>query len=660
MKNTTLKKTSIAETILVVDDSQFRLESMKTTLNLPGWNVITADSGENVLTWLLTLPNISLIILHAQMQDKNRFELAKLIRQNYAIHVPILFISAVHSLDEYITRDFSVDISDYLIEPINKTILIQCIELYINFYHQRHQIKTINKQAIPKSFRCKHVTHRKKYSQNPATQGRGEGCKLSGELKDVSTFPVEIRLRPMCIGDQYFISILFRDLSSHKAYEDIISYQAMHDTLTGLPSRAVLYDRIHQGLIQAQKSSQQFAVIFIGIDRFKVICNSLGQGAGDQLIIAAANRIKSALGKTDTFVHYESDEFVLLASLTHINNISLLFDKLLKENKKTLIINEQELHISISIGVCIVNDDSCQPDELLKHANTTMNDVKSKGGGDFQFFSSELNQRIERRLALEMGMVFSLRNKEFVLYYQPKIDLKKNKIAGLEALVRWQHPEKGMIFPNEFISVAEETRFILPLGEWILRTASEQAIEWHRSGILNGRIAVNISGVQIASKEFMSTLKYQVEHKIIHPHLLELELTETSMLENPNKVGKFLGELKMMGFTLALDDFGTGYSGLSWLSEFPCDTIKIDQSFVSKALLTEKHRIIINHSINMARQLGVNVVAEGVETRQEQDLLTSMGCELVQGYFYSKPLQAQKFEQVSNIINQRGNSFKSY
>ncbi len=696
MKNTVLNNNS-TKTILIVDDSQFSLEAMKGVLDCTEWNLVTADSGAAALEWLMKVPDVSLIILYVQMQDMNGFVLAKHIRENFAMKtVPIIFISGDNVLDEYITCGFSVGTSDFLVKPININVLIQRIELYLKFYHQQHYFKTINKQLlfqyeelllsmaeavlicddegfiystnravqrifgyeanelnglnieqlVPENIRNKHITLRKKILQNPNIKCMGESHALKVQRKDGTVFSVEISLSPIWIGEQHFISVLIRDLNELKTYKDKISHQAMHDALTGLPNRTVLYDRILQGILQGQRNGQQLAVIFMGIDRFKVINSSLGPDAGDKLLIMVTERIKSVLRNMDTLVRYEGDEFVLVALLDHINDISIILENLDKENQRMLTINDHDLHVSLSIGVCVANNETRQPDELLKYANAAMNEVKASGGGNFQFCNNEFNQRVEHRLELEMGMVLGLNDDEFILHYQAKFSPENSQISGFEALVRWQHPEKGIISPVEFIPVAEENRFILPLGEWVLQTASEQAMVWHQSGAFNGRIAVNISGVQIISKEFINTLRHQVEHKIIHPHLLELELTETVMLENPKEVANILNELKMMGFTLALDDFGTGYSSLAWLSEFPYDTIKIAQSFVSKALLTDKHRIIIKHTIEMAKQLGLIVVAEGVETQEQLDLLTVMGCDLIQGYFYSKPLEAHKLEQM--------------
>ncbi|MCP3851590.1 MAG: EAL domain-containing protein [Gammaproteobacteria bacterium] len=688
------------EIILVVDDTPTNLETMEVVLKRPDWEIVTVDSGDAALSWLLKKPEVSLILMDVQMPAMNGFEVACMIRQNISFQsVPIIFISAMHSSDDYISYGFTVGASDYLIKPVDNSILIQRIELFLKLYRKQceleklsHQLRQryetlmlsmseavllVNREGnitssneaaqllsgydtnelnsmpvealIPEAQRQQHQSHRQAFHQKPHSKKVRGARELTCLHKNGSVIPVEISLNTDNTDKDSLITVILQDISERKILQEQLLHKATHDELTGLLNRTVLFDRINQGLDYANRDHKLLAVLFLDLDRFKFVNDSLGHNAGDQLLKMATVRLQQQLRAIDTLIRYGGDEFVIITVVNKDHDVTHIIDKLISVFTKNFLVDGHDIDIGLSIGVCIAKENQ-PPESILHQADSAMYEVKKNGRGSFHIFSKELNARIEQRMKLEMNMQNALIHQEYELYYQPKISPYNNEIIGLEALIRWNSSEHGLIFPNEFIPLAEENDFIITLGNWVIKTASDQALKWQQAGLLKDRIAINVSGVQLASDGFICLLRHQVKYQLIHPELLEIELTETATLKHPKEAKIFLEELKSMGFKLALDDFGTGFSSLTWLAEFPYDTVKIDRSFISKALDDEKHLAIVSSSIQLAKSIGMKTVAEGVETQQQLNLLTKMGCDLIQGYFYSKPLPIDEIEQWTHEI----------
>jgi len=430
------------------------------------------------------------------------------------------------------------------------------------------------------------------------------------------------------------------NITEQKEYEFLLSYQAAHDPLTGLSNRMVLSENIEQNIRYAHRDKQELVVMFMDIDRFKVVNDSLGHNIGDKLIKKVTQRLHSQCRECDVLIRYGGDEFVLLMIIKSLDELSIIVDKLIRIHEQPLKIETHTLRVTMSIGVTTVNTSGSSPETLLRHADSAMFEAKKRGGNTFHVYSKQLNKLVEKNLTISMGLHEALKNNEYFLQYQPKISLKTGKVDSFEALIRWKYKNNQIIPPNDFIPIAEETRFILPLGNWINKAASEQAKLLINKGLFAGRIAINISTIQLESEEFISSLRHQIKHQAIYPNCLELEITETAFLKQPDKIIDLLHELKSYGFTLALDDFGTGFSSLSWLAKFPYDTLKLDQSFMSKALIENKYKTIVKNTLSLAQELNLKTVAEGVENEQQVDFLLENNCDLVQGYYYSRPLDA--------------------
>ena len=420
--------------------------------------------------------------------------------------------------------------------------------------------------------------------------------------------------------------------------EERIHYLAYHDALTDLPNRSLLLDRLSQALAQAERDSTQVAVLFTDLDRFKIVNDTLGHPAGDELLRQVAVRLRSALREGDTIARLSGDEFViLLPRISEARDAARVAAKALGMVTTPFTVFGHELHISSTIGVSLFPKDGADPDTLLKHADTALYQAKDRGRNQYQFFDGRMNAHAQERLLLENGLRRAIERGEFVLHYQPQIDLQTNAVTGVEALIRW-HPEQRMVLPGEFIPIAEETGLITEIGEWVLRTACRQAREWEAAGLPPVRMAVNLSIRQLRRRGFPARVRAILRETGLAPQRLELEITESSLMVDPEQIIKTLHELRGMGIQLAMDDLGTGYSSLAYLKRLPLDRIKIDRSFVRDIPEDPDDVAIVQAILAMARQLKIRVVAEGVETPAQRRFLRDHRCEEAQGYAFSRPL----------------------
>jgi diguanylate cyclase (GGDEF)-like protein/PAS domain S-box-containing protein len=435
--------------------------------------------------------------------------------------------------------------------------------------------------------------------------------------------------------------MVFHDVSSARALSLRMAYLAQHDSLTDLPNRILLNDRLAQAMASANRRHHKLAVLFLDLDHFKHINDSLGHAIGDHLLQAIAKRLLACVRSSDTISRQGGDEFVILLSdVMHAQDAGISADKILLALNEPHHIDSHEIHISGSIGIVTYPDDAADSQTLMKNADFAMYQAKDSGRDNYQFFQSSLNATALERQAIESGLHRAIERGEFVLHYQPQMNLSTGVIMGVEALLRWRHPKRGLLYPAQFISVAEEHGFIVPIGRWVLREGCRQAMAWQKAGLPPMRIAINVSSVELRAKNFLEGVRAVLQETGLNPRYLELELTETFLMQDSSATAVVLESLKDMGVQLALDDFGTGYSSLSYMKRFPIDTLKIDESFVRNLATDADDASIVSAVIAMGKSLHMLVVAEGVETAEQAALLRDRHCPEAQGFFFSRPVAA--------------------
>lgn len=463
-----------------------------------------------------------------------------------------------------------------------------------------------------------------------------------GEKLPVFLSPKILQIR----GEPTVIYMVAMDLTSHKQYEARLEYQANYDALTGLANRNRLHDRLKQAIVSAERYRHQVAVAFIDLDQFKFINDSLGHHIGDQVLISVAARLKSCMRENDTVARHGGDEFVVVIDHSDEAVISLLMPRILACVAEPVMVDDRELQVTCSIGFSLYPIDGLDADTLLKNADAAMYRAKEQGRNNVQFYTEELNQKIRKRLSMESMLRHALERNEFSLHYQPQVALQTGCIIGVEALIRWNHESEGLVSPADFIPLAEELGLIVPIGEWVLRTACEQMKAWQAAGLPKIRVAVNLSARQFRQKDLVEVIAGVLLETGLDPRHLDIELTESMMMHNVEAAVLTLGKLKEMGISLSIDDFGTGYSSLNYLKRFPIDVLKIDQSFVRDITSDADDAAIARSIIALAHSLKLKVIAEGVETEAQLNYLSSHHCDVIQGYYYSRPLSAAACEQL--------------
>jgi len=433
------------------------------------------------------------------------------------------------------------------------------------------------------------------------------------------------------------------DITERKVAEERVQSLAYYDALTGLPNRILLHDRLSKALATARRQMHKVALLFFDLDRFKIINDSLGHSVGDLLLQDVAERLKSCAREEDTVARLGGDEFLIV--LTHVNDIpgaAVSAERFMDAMTARFVIQGHSLSIGCSLGISIFPEHGADSETLIKHADAAMYSAKDIGRNNFQFFTADMNAQALERLTLENGLRLALEKKELFLMYQPQMNIATGKISELEALLRWQHPVLGLVPPDKFIRIAENSGLIVPIGEWVLRTACSQARKWQDEGLPPVSIAINVSAVQFRQQGFCELIRRVLRETGLAPHYLELELTESLLLGNADVTLSVLQELKAMGLTLAIDDFGTGYSSFSYLKRFPVSKLKIDRSFVRDVAVNPDDAAITTAIISMAKSLNLKVIAEGVEDEAQMSFLRAHQCDEIQGYYFSRPLAVDK------------------
>ena len=437
-------------------------------------------------------------------------------------------------------------------------------------------------------------------------------------------------------------------IEAHKLAEQIeaakvqLDHLVHHDVLTGLPNRILLQDRLIQAMESACRQGRQLAVMFMDLDQFKHINDSLGHAIGDKLLQSVAQRLMGCVRHSDTISRQGGDEFVVL--LPYIENpesAGVCAQKMLATLALPHRIDQHELHISVSIGISIYPNDGQDAETQIKNADIAMYQAKENGRNNYKFFEQDMNARAVQRQSVEVSLRRALKRQEFVLHYQPKINLQSGAIVGVEALIRWQHPEQGLLLPAQFVSIAEDCGLILPIGRWVLREACLQARSWQQAGLPPIIVAVNISALEFRDKDFLENIRAVIEKTGLEPRYLELELTESVLMQDAASTDSMLHALANFGVKLAIDDFGTGYSSLSYLKLFPINTLKIDQSFVNQMCSNLDDAAIVSAVTSMGKSLKLCVIAEGVESSEQSAFLLAQHCDEGQGYYFGCPMVAE-------------------
>lgn len=476
---------------------------------------------------------------------------------------------------------------------------------------------------------------------------------INTSIDDLANITISAGMRHMANGFIIVDSSAYVGMATgHKLLEEItqrkqqdLYFLAHYDQLTGVPNRLLFKDRLLQACQNAKRTHKPFALIFVDLDRFKQVNDTLGHSFGDQLLINFAHRLTSCVRESDTVARMGGDEFVvILQNLTEAGHAEIVTLTLIDAIRQPMQIYDHEIQITASLGVALypLHDDTV--DGLIRKADAAMYEVKEKGRNGYVIYSEVYDHCLIERNSLETDLRMALNNHELSLFYQPQIQLSSNQVSGVEALLRWRHPKRGLISPATFVPIAEESGLIVSIGEWVLLEACRQHAEWVKQGLPHLRIAINVSAIQFRQKDYCERVKKIIENTGIDPKYIELELTESVVMSNPLQAVTLLNELRSLGIKLAIDDFGTGHSSLSYLTRFPIDKIKIDQSFIRNIQDIPTNAAIVRAIIAMGGSLGLEMIAEGVETIDELECIKNHHCQEVQGYHFSRPIPADEFK----------------
>ena len=518
------------------------------------------------------------------------------------------------------------DINKSLVE---KTLRMRCLA-YISQVKSQLLVETIydiNNSRRQLSDLSIDLAQRNKFTEEQRTLIEEQRKKLSEQNKELE---------------------IDRDLLRHKFEEKTDEYEHLvhYDSLTGLPNRLLFHDRLKHALIRAKREKEKVSLLLIDLDRFKNINDTAGHPVGDELLKQVGSRLLQTIGSEDTLARLGGDEFAIIVENIEVEErVANIAKKIQQSFRKPFKLEHHEggIYLTSSIGISLYPRDADDPDILLKNADTAMYRAKSDGKNKYQFFTRQLTVLARTRFSLENQLRQALERGEFELYYQPQFDLVAQKICGAEALLRWNHPERGVLTPDEFIALAEETGLIIPIGEWALNKACIQAKKWFNEGRLNGRISVNLSAVQLMTENVYSMIKKALDESGLPPEQLEVEMTESTLIRKNDSVERIINAFKLLGISLAIDDFGTGYSSLAYLKRFHIDRLKIDKSFINDTPDNQNDVAIIRAIVAMGQELGLSIIAEGVETQSQADFLSSFGCNEVQGYLVGRPVPCEQF-----------------
>jgi len=471
--------------------------------------------------------------------------------------------------------------------------------------------------------------------------------------KDGSTYHAQAYIHPIRYKSKNAYVIFDTDISETIENETLLQqksaelqHQAHHDHLTGLPNRTLFKDRLSQAIISSKRHEKEFALLFIDLDKFKTINDTLGHNVGDKVLIEASSRLQQCVRDEDTIARLGGDEFtIILQDIKNIQDVSNISQKIVTEMREPIIVKEHSLYISTSIGISLFPKDASSSDELIKYADTAMYKAKEEGRDTYQYYTSQMTAYAFEKVVMDTSLRIAIKEEQFVVYYQPQIDVKTEKVIGMEALVRWQHPTLGLVSPVKFIPLAEESGLIIDIDKQVRRDAMKQFFLWYKEGLNPGKLSVNLAMKQLNERDFLEQLSNIMEEIGFKSEWLELEVTEGDVMSNPELSIEKLKTIQEKGIDLAIDDFGTGYSSLSYLKKLPLTKLKIDQSFVRDIPKDEDDVAITKAIIALGKSLKLKLIAEGVEDESQKQFLVENGCDFIQGYLYSKPIEAKAMTQ---------------
>lgn len=575
-----------AQNVLIVDDIQDNLFILSSILQKKGYQVYTALNGKTAIDTTMKHP-IDLILLDIMMPDMTGYEVCRYLKsQEQTVDIPIIFMSALDEIDDKV-KAFKMGGIDYISKPFQYQEVMVRVEQQLELRSVEKQLKELNLQLEER------------------VQER------TAQLEEANAQLLKMTL---------------------------------HDPLTGLLNRAALMQQLETVFQRTQtEPNYQCAVLCLDCDRFKRINDSLGHFLGDELLIAIGQRLQRFAQEGDSVVRLGGDEFAILLTHLETSNPITLADQILESFNHPFPLGVRTIFINVSIGIAISNCSYQKPEELLRNADTAMYQAKALGKGRYQVFEPEMYQAVLRRLQLETDLRKAVKNNEFTVHYQPIVALNTGRIIGFEALVRWQHPLQGLIPPYLFIPIAEETGLIAQIGEWVLQEACSQLSDWKQQNLTNDplTISVNLSAVQFAQPNLIQQIDRILEITQLNPQFLNLEITESAILDHPETASAILKQLRERKIKLSIDDFGTGYSSLSYLHSFPVNTLKIDRSFISPINEDPKTLGLVPVILSLVQTMGMNVIAEGIETQQQLNQLRKLKCNAGQGYLFSKPIDSQ-------------------
>ena len=614
--------------ILIVDDKEANVRLLDLMLKGAGYTCIMSTMDPQTVYELHRKHHYDLILLDLQMPVMDGFQVMESLKEiELDSYLPVMVITAQpgHKLSA-----LQRGAKDFISKPFDRVEVLTRI-------HNMLEVRLLHGEL-------------KRYSlvlEQTMQELRDVGAGL--RIMEAALSKEKAALDDQVLQlKQANARLVITTTEAHKLAEEVqtgkvqLDHLAHHDVLTDLPNRILLNDRLAQAIALARRQSKQVALMFLDLDHFKHINDSLGHAIGDQLLRSVAKRLGASVRSSDTVCRQGGDEFViLLADIEHTKDAVLCAQKILAALTAPHLIDQLDLYVTVSIGISIYPDDGEDADTLIKNADTAMYHAKAGGRNNYQLFEQHMNVLAVERHSIESGLRRALERQEFVVYYQPKINLRSGKIVGVEALIRWQHPERGLLPPGDFIHIAEDSGLVLPIDRWVLRAACLQTRAWQQAGLPPITVAVNTSALEFSATDFLDNIRKTLADTGLEPGYLELELTESVLMRDAESANAVLHALADLGVKLAVDDFGTGYSSLSYLRQFPINTLKIDQSFVNQITTNPNDATIVSAVISMAKSLKLCVIAEGVETSEQYAFLLALHCDEGQGYYFGRPMVAE-------------------